>query len=501
VNYKIGDCREVLKEYPDDSFDSCVTDPPYGLEFMGKEWDKFRQDGSSKYFHNPAGETEKGFGAKDFGTPIKALPRFAGGHALYDFVLDWAVEVYRVLKPGAFLLSFGGTRTYHRMACAVEDAGFEIRDMIPWIYGSGFPKSLNVGNGIGTGLKPAIEPIVVARKPLSEKNVALNVLKYGTGGINVDGCRIEGVVGKPWGRVHPKRGNYPGWVLDNDLVEAPEPNPQGRFPANLILECICEEVVPGKIVGNGHVPKLGKAASQSIYGDYNYVEKDERYLKEQSIIHTNPNCPCYLLDEQSGELKSGSLLQSHQPQIKQKGIYGELGTDRISRDYLQDNGGASRFFYVAKASRKERYFHCSVCQKAYPGDQRDNHRKHMMHCDDCGCDYEPQFKELDFVNRNTLNMSPEGGRKYFYADDHKEHASRSNLLFHVTQKPEQLIRYLIKLVTPRKGTVLDPFLGSGTTLVAAHREGFDSFGIELGAEYEPLIKARTSALPRRLDEF
>ncbi|MHA1962884.1 MAG: DNA methyltransferase, partial [Candidatus Thorarchaeota archaeon] len=462
MNYKIGDCREVLKEYPDDSFDSCVTDPPYGLEFMGKEWDNISQ----------MPERDRDYGTK-FPNWHGSGIQFSDGKAQQDWHLLWLTEVFRVLKPGAFLLSFGGTRTYHRMACAVEDAGFEIRDMIPWIYGSGFPKSLDISksidrmngaerevvgvghcgyrrmgrtdedvfssgipkeqstvpitapstpdaitwNGWGTALKPAIEPIVVARKPLSERNVALNVLKYGTGGINVDASRVG--VGNQW------------WDDPNepdDLAKQIMQGTQGRFPANLILECICEEVVPGKIVGNGHVPKLGKAASQSIYGDYNYVEKDERYLKEQSIIHTNPNCPCYLLDEQSGELKSGSLLQSHQPQIKQKGIYGELGTDRISRDYLQDNGGASRFFYVAKASRKERYFHCSVCQKAYPGDQRDNHRKHMMHCDDCGCDYEPQFKELDFVNRNTLNMSPEGGRKYFYADDHKEHASRSNLL-------------------------------------------------------------------------
>src|SRR5271166_6779320 len=142
-----GDCLDLLSQMPADSIDSCVTDPPYGLEFMGKAWDR--------------------------GVP---------GVEIWKPIL-------RVLKPGGHLLSFGGTRTYHRMACAIEDAGFEIRDQIQWLYGSGFPKSHNVGNGWGTALKPACEPIVVARKPLSEKTVAANVLKWGTGALNIDGCR------------------------------------------------------------------------------------------------------------------------------------------------------------------------------------------------------------------------------------------------------------------------------------------------------------------------
>ena len=134
--YKM-DCLEGMKLLDDNSVDSIVTDPPYGLEFMGKEWDKFR-------LHSLQGETNQ----QRFEN-IK-LPRFPNKDksTFQDFTYKWAIESLRVLKPGGHLLSFGGTRTYHRMACAIEDAGFEIRDMISWLYGSGFPKSLNVGKAV-----------------------------------------------------------------------------------------------------------------------------------------------------------------------------------------------------------------------------------------------------------------------------------------------------------------------------------------------------------------
>lgn len=150
----VGDCLELLRRMPDSSVDSVVTDPPYGLSFMGKKWD----------YDVPATEV-------------------------------W-VECLRVLKPGGHLLAFAGTRTQHRMAVRIEDAGFEIRDMIAWVYGSGFPKSRNVGNdvegmnGWGTALKPALEPVTVARKPMIG-TVAVNVLEFGTGAINIDACRVE----------------------------------------------------------------------------------------------------------------------------------------------------------------------------------------------------------------------------------------------------------------------------------------------------------------------
>ena len=184
-----GDCLEWMRELPDCSVDACVTDPPYGLSFMGKKWD-------------------------------------------YDVpTVDVWVEVLRVLKPGGHLLAFAGTRTQHRMAVRIEDAGFEIRDMIAWCYGSGFPKSHNLdGNwtGWGTALKPAMEPITVARKPLLESTVAANVLEHGIGAINVDGCRV----GTNGGTTRSEQAPYAasGWRTGHKI----ETLNAGRWPANLI---------------------------------------------------------------------------------------------------------------------------------------------------------------------------------------------------------------------------------------------------------------------------
>jgi site-specific DNA-methyltransferase (adenine-specific) len=256
-------------------------------------------------------------------------------------------ECLRVLKPGGHLLAFGGTRTYHRMACAVEDVGFEIRDQIMWIYGSGFPKSMNIGktfdkkeyklnattetlfnnpngkrdltkrsdygykfqplsdnakkwNGWGTALKPAHEPIVVARKPLSEKTIVDNVLKWGTGGINIDGCRIP-TEDSLNGGAHAKNGTPrdDGWGMQRggagEYIQ-----PTGRFPANVILD-----------------EEAGK-----------------------------------MLDEQSGILKSGSNnIRRKEGSFFEHGGLGKAGDIQVS---YGDIGGASRFFYCAKASKKER---------------------------------------------------------------------------------------------------------------------------------------------------
>lgn len=199
----LGDCLESLKALPSESVDAIVTDPPYELGFMGKKWD-------------------------------------ASGIA-YNVEL-WA-ECLRVLKSGGHLLAFSGTRTYHRMAVAIEDAGFEVRDMLEWVYASGFPKSLNVGKkvkefeGFGTALKPAHEPICMARKPLSEKTIVENVLKHGTGAIDIDGCRI-GMSQEDTDMLEGKSSKNPtGKKAQNvPFVEgiASRPNQQGRFPANIL---------------------------------------------------------------------------------------------------------------------------------------------------------------------------------------------------------------------------------------------------------------------------
>ena len=198
-----GDCMAVIATLADSSIDSVVTDPPYGLGFMGKQWDS--------------------------------------GTVAFDATF-W-VEALRVLKPGAHLLAMGGTRTYHRLACAIEDAGFEIRDQLAWVYGSGFPKSHNIGNGWGTALKPAWEPICLARKPLIG-TVAENVLAHGTGAINIDGCRVgtDEITVKGY-----RAETGATWLGSGMLAANVERTPtthRGRWPANIVHDG-SDEVLAG----------------------------------------------------------------------------------------------------------------------------------------------------------------------------------------------------------------------------------------------------------------
>ena len=378
-----GDNREVLKTFEDNSIHSIVTDPPYELGFMGKSWD-------------------------------------ASGIAFNTEV--WQ-ECLRVLKPGGHLLAFSGSRTYHRMAVAIEDAGFEIRDQIMWIYGSGFPKSLDIGKAIqkasgvqpigfkenenaafygtgsggqynptprqlfmpplegeakdwqgwGTALKPAHEPIVVARKPLIG-TVAANVLTYGTGGLNIDGARVEGDKGTGnWkGVTTPDQSDNiyaGGW---DGSVQGAEPITDngkiGRWPANVIHDGSDEvvELFP-RAKGGAYPAKRGQAINTSFA---------------------------------SGQETEGGFRA------------------------MGDDGSAARFFYCAKASKRDRN------------------------------------EGIDSANH------------------------------HPTVKPTELMRYLCRLVTPPSGTVLDPFMGSGSTGKAAIYEGFNFVGIEMTDEYIPIAKAR-----------
>lgn len=351
-----GDHRIELKGFKDNCVSSVVTDPPYGLSFMGKRW--------------------------DYNVPS---------------VGDWA-EVYRVLKPGGFLLAFGGTRTYHRMVVNIEDAGFEIRDQMQWIYGSGFPKSMNVGDGWGTALKPTNEPIVLARKPLSEKTVAGNILKWGTGGINIDGCRI-GLSGErpPTGsakRVFSKNQ----FNQERQYGENTTTSIKGRFPANVIL--------------------------------------DEEAAR--------------MLDEQTGVLKSGMMQQ----QVN-GGMFNVYGKQTV-RDVVTigDSGGASRFFYCAKAARSERN------------------------------------KGLEHMTAKPLLWS--SGTKN-PGSFQSEGTNKSSQNAHPTVKPVSLMRYLARLITPSSGIVLDPYNGSGTTGIACKVEGFEYIGIEMDKEHCEVSEFRIAA--------
>lgn len=392
----LGDNLKSLKELPSNFVDSIVTDPPYGLSFMGKKWD----------YEVPSVEFWK--------------------------------EVYRVLKPGGHILSFGGTRTYHRMVVNIEDAGFEIRDQVMWIYGSGFPKSHNIGKAVdkiqgnerefvgehpcknnhtsqslntrtthndytkgtspyegwGTALKPANEPICVARKPLSEKTIADNVLKWGTGGINIDGCRIgnEVLTHKGCGSAN----NFIGGSFEKGSTGDVEYTNEGRFPANIIFD---------------------ESAAE-------------------------------LLDKQSGISKSTKAFMSV-PDITGGSYVGYKGaTDKKTERGHNDKGGASRFFYVAKVSKKERNLGLD--------DSFDKETKGYRPGEALG------GQQIDVIKKNT----------------------------HPTLKPINLMTYLCRLVTPVGGIVLDPFMGSGSTGISAMLEGFDFIGMEMDEEYFKIAEAR-----------
>lgn len=365
-----GDCLELTKEIPDNYFDSFVTDPPYGLKFMGKDW--------------------------DHGVP--------GEHFWKEFL--------RTAKPGAHLMAFGGTRTHHRLMVAIEDAGWEIRDCLMWVYGSGFPKSLDVGKAIdkaagverevvgpiirlgdkrayvnnpsgnapidfiggndrgnltspttdaakqwdgwGTSLKPAYEIIILARKPL-DGTVADTVLKWGCGGINVDGCRVALNGDKPRvANTEESKTNTYGWADGGGLYKSGTMPETGRFPANLIHDG-SDEVLACFPQSNGQLAKVGpengNKDSVNVFGDY-----------------------------------------GPRQDFKPRG----------------DSGSAARFFYCAKASKSERGF------------------------------------------GNT----------------------------HPTVKPLALMQYLVRLITPPNGIICDPFVGSGSTAIAAIKEGFNYIGMD-----------------------
>jgi site-specific DNA-methyltransferase (adenine-specific) len=323
-----------------------------------------------------------------FGTPL----------GFQTWTEQWAREALRVLKPGGHLLAFGGTRMYHRLAAGIEDAGFEIRDTLMWLYGSGFPKSHNLKDewqGWGTALKPAVEPIVLARKPLIG-TVAENVLTHGTGALNIDASRI-GTDDKFGGGAKGSSGFAAGYKADGWVAGSSA----GRWPANILLD---------------------EAAAA-------------------------------LLDEQSGKSKSPAPYGERVS--AEKSMFGIGGLDH-SKEF-GDSGGTSRFFYVAKASRAERNKGLEGFEERVAGVL--DHRK-----------------SGDFHQRMGDSLEPKMSRN-----------------IHPTVKPVQLMRYLIRLVTPKGGTVLDPFLGSGTTAVAAIEEGVAWIGCEREPEYLEIIKARVEA--------
>jgi DNA modification methylase len=543
-----GDCLEAMAEMDEASVDAIVTDPPYGLEFMGKEWDRLdtgrnavRWDGKRTAAGTPEQDPEtpaSRHGAsvspsrpnprcgncghyRFSGTPCECIDPSWEARAneqaqrMQTWHQAWATQALRVLKPGGHLLAFGGTRTYHRLACAIEDAGFEIRDCLAWMYGSGFPKSLDVSKAIdkaagaerevvgtkmgqpgyaetagtgrmlplspgagdgylditapatpeaqrwqgwGTALKPAYEPIVLARKPLVG-TVAANVLAHGTGALNVDGTRIE-TDGRPHREARPTQENeWEGGGQWKSSGFGEGETTQGRWPANVLLGHApgCKPTDRTRKVKTSTATS-GQPQGGQIFGWQRENDGARGYADEDGT-ETVPvwdcvdDCAVAMLDEQTGET-------TYNP-AGQFGVTGDNGTiygggEGLTKPGLSvfgygDRGGASRFFYTAKASSAER-----------------NRGVEWM---------EPQAAANAIGDPDSATRS-RGSRS----------GPRQNV--HPTVKPVDLMQWLCRLITPPGGTVLDPFTGSGSTGIAALREGFEFIGIEREPEYVEIARAR-----------
>lgn len=223
-----GDCFARMSEMLPDSIDAIVTDPPYGLQFMGKEWDKLWRNetaADAAYVERTAGQLT---------SRARKLPDYSATNPqqMQEWFRGFAVQALRVLKPGGHMVAFGAPKNAHRLTCAIEDAGFEIRDVLMWVFGTGFPKSHNIGDGWGTALKPAYEPIILARKPLIG-TVAENVLAHGTGALNIDACRVEGAFVSGWSKSGSKASENVA-MSGRNYERPPKPDAEGRWPANLV---------------------------------------------------------------------------------------------------------------------------------------------------------------------------------------------------------------------------------------------------------------------------
>ncbi|MDD5589107.1 MAG: DNA methyltransferase [Candidatus Nanoarchaeia archaeon] len=500
--YKIEnqDILEWAKNYNGPLLDAVLTDPPYEFGFMGKSWDC---------------------------TGI-------------TYNVDMWKGILRLLKPGAHLLSFGGSRTYHRMACAIEDAGFEIRDQIMWVFGSGFPKSLNIGKkndkikgnernkignhigpdgnkrynnkigceyntemitgfktdrtltkgdsefeGYGTALKPAHEPIVLARKPLSEKTITENVLKCGTGGLAIDNCRInyKNEVPNVGGRGKHTRGDGYGFKALGDKIEA---NTQGRYPANFILthHLGCEYIGKQKIKTPKHKnPSAGD--SKFCHGDIqkrpdrrNYDLTDEDGKEAIDNWNCHPDCPVKRLNMQAGIRKSGT--RKHNYNVGKTGKNGNLPNYGICgerkavpfNDVPSSEGNVSRFFFNAdyildKIEEADSVIYQAKASRA----ERDAGLKGME---------EKQY-------------SHDGRQKSIENAYQRNNSVAKN--FHPTIKPISLCKYLAILLLPPKEYVprriLIPFAGSGSEIIGAILAGWEEvIGVEKEKDYCEIAEAR-----------
>ena len=469
---KNGDCIKEMQKLIDDGVqvDSVVTDPPYELGFMGRSWD-------------------------------------STGIAFQKETWELA---YKLLKPGGHLLAFSASRNYHRMAVAIEDVGFEIRDQMMWLYGSGFPKSMNVGKafdkklgnervktgvmkthsnkgmidseertaigagsfgqvvseevtignseweGWGTALKPAHEPIVMARKPLSEKSIVDNVLKHGTGAINIDECRVEG----------------------ND-AKYPDTNPDFKDIGKQSKEAIgIDKLSFGQTENAKRKKVVRKPRNESgVWTDGNsgmkaegtqYADADPKGRFPANIMHDGSDVVQDIFpNTKSSPVGFKGVGWKHSGNTKDE------MTDLQYQNSFNDEGSASRYFYCPKVSKSERN------------------------------------KGLDNFKIEKTKGGGGTSNNTWYEDDvnaasgkfGSEKAPSKNI--HPTVKPQKLMQYLCRMVTPKGGIVLDMFMGSGSTGMAAKDEGFDFIGIEKEKEYFKIAEARIESVEVKatLQEF
>jgi DNA modification methylase len=565
-----GDCLEVLERLPAESIDAVVTDPPYGLEFMGEDWDRPWAVGLRSYGHTDGAERVAGpqhgssrnpvcrscrkhkrgtdrcqCEAPDFDeAPVEAM------RAYQAWCERWARGCLRALKPGGFLLAFGGTRTSHRLACAIEDAGFEIRDRVltlngnvlgaelEWVYGSGWPKSHDVAKAIdraagaerevigskvgepgyslapdqgrttysetgrdpevecaitapatreaeqwqgwGTALKPAHEPIIVGRKPF-RGTIVDQVLATGTGALNIDATRIDtggeqvraglsdpanrrGLVGQALQAVGDAAKNQ---AAQRDSIE--RANRLGRWPANVVLLHApdCERVgvrrVPSSVTVRRHLDPAQHEESifrkRSHPGGVDVTYGDGDGLETVEAWDCAPGCPVAQLDELSGgDAGAAAPVTGNEPSLgKAVNTYKpHAAREPRAAPFYGDRGGASRFFYSGKASSFERDAGLEGFEPQASGKFEDDAYKWK---------YDGNGSERREVKTQQRNPHP-------------------------TVKPIDLMRWLVRLVTPPGGTVLDPFTGSGTTGCAATLEGFNFLGVERDERFHPIAEAR-----------
>jgi DNA modification methylase len=410
-----GDNIELLRELPDNFADACVTDGPYGIGFMGREWDTFKPGvESARVVENKAAESDnpnlKGRSRGPASSPsaVEYDRTLMGQRAFQTWTEQWAREMFRVLKPGAHLVSFGAPRSHHRMMSGIEDAGFEMRDCLAWLFGQGFPKSLNLHDeweGWGTALKPAFEPIALARKPF-KGTLTANVQEWGTGALNIAGTRIgTELITSLKGLGQNRNLNDDGWKGVGAARPAPTTS-VGRWPAAAILD---------------------ESAGA-------------------------------LLDAQTGILPAGGQMRGTETSASAQHAYGDYKAR--STVTHRDSGGASRFFYCPKVSRSEREFGCEQLPARSAGEMTGG-------------------REEGSAGLNN----PRAGAG-------RTSGSRNA---HPTVKPIALMRWLTRLVTPPGGLVIDPFLGSGSTGIAAVLEGFNFMGYDKEQEWVTVADARITA--------